>query len=274
MAPTAPDVPRADAPRAQPRPSLSQLLPTPTITLRPDSPPDAGVSVPEAQPPERMVQRLVEDTVSRGKVERGLVHSYYADLGRALLNTWDAERAVSAQGLAGLLEQARGNTGEWMKVWQERARTFGSSGSPLNSATPEPFDRAPALDPNLEARRALARQMREQFKSSRRATLRVVQDSAGRLLSVELLSPSNSVEVDREAVADVRAAAERLPPPPAEAVQGRERLVSLWEFELIVSITPPVPAVSFEFDAALKLIDARLPLDRRLYKRVRLVGVQ
>jgi hypothetical protein len=80
--------------------------------------------------------------------------------------------------------------------------------------------------------------------------------------------------VDQEALKDVQAAAEQLPPPPEEAVAGREALSSLWSFELIVSISPPVPSFTFEFDEALGFIDARLPLDRRIYKKVRLVSVE
>ncbi len=49
---------------------------------------------------------------------------------------------------------------------------------------------------------------------------------------------------------------------------------SLWQFELIISISPPVPTFSIEFDAEMKITDARLPLDRRIYKRVRLLSVR
>jgi hypothetical protein len=41
-----------------------------------------------------------------------------------------------------------------------------------------------------------------------------------------------------------------------------------------ISISPPVPTVSIEFDAEMKLTDLRMPLDRRLYKRVRLLEVR
>jgi TonB family protein len=116
--------------------------------------------------------------------------------------------------------------------------------------------------------------MREQFKATRRAVIRVVQDAAGKLLKVELVQPSQDAKVDKEALVDVRSAAEKLPPPPAEALEGKATLSSLWSFELIVSISPPVPTFSFEFDEALGFIDARLPLDRRIYKKVRLVSVE
>jgi hypothetical protein len=50
--------------------------------------------------------------------------------------------------------------------------------------------------------------------------------------------------------------------------------VSLWQFELVISISPPIPTASIEFDAEMKVTDVRLPLDRRLYKRVRLLEVR
>ena len=115
--------------------------------------------------------------------------------------------------------------------------------------------------------------MREQFKATRRATIRVTQDPNGKLVKVELVAPSNDSAVDKEAMADVRAAAEKMPPPPAEALEGRTELISTWAFELVVSISPPIPTFTFEFDEALGFIDARLPLDRRIYKKVRLVSV-
>ena len=60
--------------------------------------------------------------------------------------------------------------------------------------------------------------------------------------------------------------------PDPSALRGREQLVSTWAFELEISITPPVPAIAIEFDEVLG-VNVRLPLDRRIWKRVRLVGV-
>ncbi|WNG45182.1 energy transducer TonB [Archangium minus] len=274
---TAGDMPLADAPRAEGlRLGPSRLLPSPSLSWSPDKGvdvPDAGVPVPST--PEEKVADMVMEGVRRGKVDRGLVHPYFSDLGKSLLKHWDAERAVSAKGLQGFLDQTRGNSKEWMRVWSDRAAAYANTGSPLDTDTPEANDRLPpGGDPSLEARRSLRRQMKEQFRATRRATVRVVQDTEGRLLNVELVTPSNDAQVDREAIADIRAAAQRLPVPPPEALQGRTRLVSLWQIELIVSISPPVPTLSVEFDAEMKLTDMRMPLDRRLYKRVRLLEVR
>jgi hypothetical protein len=104
-----------------------------------------------------------------------------------------------------------------------------------------------------------------------------LREEAGRdrveLIAVELVHPSNDEEIDRAAVQGVRAAAEKLPVPPDEARGGRQRLVTLWEFALDVSITPPLPVVGIEWDEVKGVTDVRLPLDRRIWKRVRLVAL-
>lgn len=271
--PLAADTPRAPGLRLTPPPSLS-LTPGGDIPVAPPKP--GGVQGLETQSAQQIVSNLAVETTGKGKVQRGLVHPYFSELGKSLLKSWDAERAVSSQGFKGFLEQGRENSKAWNSIWRERAASYGSSGSPLDSDAPTQNNRRPPGrgDPNLEARRELRQQMREEFRSTKRAVIRVVQDAQGKLLEVTLVEPSNNVQVDKEAMKDVRTAAEQLPPPPAEALAGKQTLTSLWQFELIVSITPPVPTLSFEFDEALKFVDMRLPLDRRIYKRVRLLSVQ
>lgn len=277
------DVPRADAPLAADTPRLGGPRLAPSLSLTPGGEvavAPSATGVPQglpAQSAQQVVDTLTQETLGKGKVQRGLVHPYFTQLGKSLLNSWDAERAVTSHGLKGFLEQAQENSKAWNSIWRDRAAAYGASGSPLEADPALKPDRRPpsALsNPNLEARRTMRQQMREEFQSTRRAVIRVVQDAQGRLLEVTLVSPSNNVQVDREAMKDVRTAAEQLPPPPPEALAGKQTLTSLWQFELIISITPPVPTLSFEFDEALKFVDMRLPLDRRIYKRVRLLSVQ
>jgi TonB family protein len=252
---------------------------------------DAGVIDVEAEaqarrglqalaPPKDLVGSLAKETLGKGRVDRGLVHPYYSQLGKALLKNWDADR-VAKNGLKGLLEQTGENMKLYNEIWADRAATYGRSGNPLGDA-PNTTNRRAAVNDriggvagvDLEQRKELQKQMREAYKATRRAVIRVVQDEKGKLVSVELVQPSNDAKVDKEALADVRTAAEKLPPPPAEALEGRTTLSSIWSFELIVSISPPVPSFTFEFDEALGFIDMRLPLDRRIYKKVRLVSVE
>jgi TonB family protein len=231
---------------------------------------------------EETARRLVDSTarqaIGRGKVERGLVHPYFGELGRALVARWQPDRSVTEKGLPGFAGQLGRGLSGFAKVWKQQAEAYGASGSPHGREAPLTPDEVPLVGNSdlqeLALQRRLRNRLREQSRESRRALVRVVQDRSGRLLSVELLRPSRDRAMDRTALEDVRAAAQLLPVPPTEATGDRERLVSLWEFEVIVSITPPVPVVAFEFDLALKHFDARTPLDRRIYKRVRLVEIE
>jgi TonB family protein len=277
------DAPRADAPLAADAPRLGGPRLAPSLSLTPGGEvavPPSATGVPgglPAQSAQQVVDTLTQETLGQGKVQRGLVHPYFSQLGKSLLKSWDAERAVTSQGFKGFLEQAQENSKAWNSIWRDRAAAYGASGSPLEADPAlKPGRRPPSAlsNPNLDARRTMRQQMREEFQATRRAVIRVVQDAQGQLLEVTLVSPSNNVQVDKEALKDVRAAAEQLPPPPPEALAGKQTLTSLWQFELIISITPPVPTLSFEFDEALKFVDMRLPLDRRIYKRVRLLSVQ
>lgn len=282
------DSPRNESPQlVAPKPERPSLIPGGTFALSLD----AGVFVPDDEPTGLhapaisgdLVKDLTRETIGRGKVDRGLVHPYYVQLGKTLLKSWDADRAVSKKGLAGYGEQFVQNTKVFNEIWLDKAAQFGATGSAIDApVSNDNASRRTATITNniqgiggvdLEARKEVSRQMREQFKATRRATIRVTQEPSGKLVRVELIAPSNDASVDREALTDVRAAAERLPPPPAEAIEGRTTLVSTWSFELVVSISPPIPTFTFEFDEALGFIDARLPLDRRIYKKVRLVSV-
>ncbi len=288
-APVVSDVPRQTEPAPQsdlPRIKLS-LLPGSSFAVSLDAGIDDGPEVVNAgglhaiEAPKDLVGTLTKETLGRGRVDRGLVHPYYSQLGKALLKNWDAER-VAQSGLKGLAEQTAQNFKLYNEIWAERAQAYGAGGNPLGDATPTSNRRGaindriqgmPGVD--LEQRKELGKAMQAQFKATRRAIIRVVQALDGKLLKVELVQPSQDSKVDREALADVRSAAEKLPPPPAEALEnGKTSLSSLWSFELIISISPPVPTFSFEFDEALGFIDARLPLDRRIYKKVRLVSVE
>ncbi|MCE9667593.1 energy transducer TonB [Myxococcus stipitatus] len=231
----------------------------------------------EGPTPQRLVEDLVSESIGRGKVDRGLVHPYFSELGKRLLATWDADRSVKEHGLQGYFDMGLERSRAFAQVWSERAAHYGASGAFGARNAPEDDRRRPTSasgNADLRMNRELREKMREEFRATRRALIRVVQDRQGRLLDVALVAPSHQPEVDREAVKDVRAAAERLPAPPPEAVGGQERITSLWQFELILSISPPIPTFTFEFDEALGFVDTRLPLDKRIYKRVRLVELR
>jgi TonB family protein len=278
------DVPTGPPPEDVPRMRVS-LLPGSSFAVSLD----AGFIVEELptsgglralEPPKDLVGRLAKETIGMGRVDRGLVHPYYSQLGKALLKNWDADR-VAKSGLKGLVQQTGENFKLYNEIWSDRASEYGRSGNPLGDVTPTTNRRAAVNDRILglngvdqDQRKELQKQLKEAYKATRRAVIRVVQDQSGKLTKVELVQPSSDQQVDKEALADVRSAAEKLPPPPPEALEGRTSVSSLWSFELIVSISPPVPTFTFEFDEALGFIDMRLPLDRRIYKKVRLVSVE
>lgn len=282
----------SDAPREAPTSAPVAEQPKVTISLLPGSSfalaLDAGITLVEEPPtglraleaPKDLVGSLTKETLGRGRVDRGLVHPYYSQLGKALLKHWDAER-VAKSGLKGLAQQTQENFKMFNDIWADKAAEYGRSGNPMGDVDLGSNRRA-AVNNNiqgvngsdLEQRKELGRQLREAYKATRRAVIRVVQNEEGKLLKVELVQPSNDAKVDHEALVDVRTAAEKLPPPPPEALEGKATLSSLWSFELVVSISPPVPTFTFEFDEALGFIDMRLPLDRRIYKKVRLVSVE
>lgn len=263
-----PDAPVAvDAPRRPGAPPLlvPKLAPGPSGGSEP-------TTTEAARPPStaEVVDALARDAAGRGRVERGLVHSYFGDLGRALLAHWDATPAAKAS----LAE----NSKLYGQLWADRAGAWGRGDAPVGSKptrAPAPNERIQGLQGvDLEARRELSRALTSSFSVVHRALIRVVQASDGRLLRVELVEGSSDRHVDQQALDDVRAAARSLPPPPAELASTHAALSSLWSFELVVSVAPPVPVVSFEFDEALGTFDPRLPLDRRVYKKVRLVSVE
>ncbi|MFT3710183.1 MAG: energy transducer TonB [Archangium sp.] len=279
------DLPRADVPREVQKLSLG-LVPSSTLVLSIDAGVQREVEVINGgglhglDAPKDLVGVLTKETLGKGRVDRGLVHPYYSQLGKALIKNWDADR-VAKNGLKGLMEQTSQNLKLYNEIWADRAKEYGSSGNPLGNTGPANNRRAVANDrvtalpgADLEQRKEMQKAMKESFRAVRRAVIRVVQDREGKLLKVELVQPSQDQEVDRQALIDVKNAAEKLPPPPEEAMEGKQQLSSLWTFELIVSISPPVPTISFEFDEALGFIDARLPLDRRIYKHVRLYAVE
>lgn len=238
---------------------------------------DAGVLRIPTSADSDFVEHLVQDDLARAKVKRGVAHSYYGELGKALLSAWDAEKAVDAAGLEGWLAQAGERIQNVARAYADKARGYAQTGqlydAPTGKRTNAPTSAgADGALASLDLRRQIKEDIRKDLRESRRAEVKVIQDGSGRLLAVELVKPSRDPKIDQQALSDVRSAAAKLPPPPPEATGADDRLVSVWSFEVIISITPPVPMVAISFDEALGFFDARLPLDRRIYKRVQLLA--
>jgi TonB C terminal len=275
LPPADPDLPDLDW--AVP-PSTSGTASGPDLSARP-SPEAIALVAPGDPSPEARLQRLFREDLGRQKVQSGLADPSFNDLGKALVAAWTPETVVNDRGFSGYLKHLGQGLAEYAGTWLRQAGQYGRTGSPFApgeippglgslAAVPE------SLATQISDQMAVARAMAEQSRVSHAALVRIVQRADGRLVSVELLRPSNDSSVDAQALRDLRAVAATLPPPGPGALAGRATVASTWEFTLVVSITPPIPMIFIRLDEVLGLLDARVPLDRRLFKLVRLVSVE
>ncbi len=239
-------------------------------------PHDGGPSL-KAQPPTGgsvRLQGMFTEDEARARVERGLIDPWFATLGKALLRSWDVGRVIRSR--PDLAADLGHNSAIFGKEWSERATTYGQSGNPLPAGAPNPKVPetygivAPGNDVVMQGE--ATRLVHEQYQVVRRATVRVVQNAKGALLSADLELGSGDPDLDAAALYDIRAAAAALPHPPASLAQGRDYVSSEWQFELVVAVTPLAPVITFEFDELVPP-EAKVPLTRKVYKRVRLLAV-
>jgi len=250
----------------------------PDLSARP--PPEAiSLFAPSDPSPEARLQRLLREDVGRAKVASGLANPFFLDFGRAILKVWEPETVITDRGISGYVSQLGKALVEFAEVYADQAARYGRTGSPFAPGTVTGGIASLAAVPEgittqISDQLAVARAMADQSRVRHAALVRVVQRADGRLVSVELVRPSDDSSVDAQALRDLREAAAALPAPTPGALGGRPTVASIWEFSLVVSITPPLPVIAVQFDEVLGLFDARVPLDRRLFKRVRLVSVE
>src|SRR6185312_16358410 len=118
------------------------------------------------------------------------------------------------------------------------------------------------------------------------ALVRITQGLNGKLLHVELVQPSIDPAMDAEVMRELKRGEMVLPVPPTNGMGIHDPIRSIWAFQLTISIAPPVPMVSGSFDIEAlfdkktrdemggSLFDVRMPLSRRISKRVDLVSVE
>ena len=251
-----------------------------TLDLR-ASPPATAISL-KATPdpsPEARLRRLLDEDAARGRVASGLADPFFLDLGRALLGVWEPDKVVTGRGLSGYVAQLGAGLIDFAATYADQAGRYGKSGSPFApgavpggiaglAAVPE------GITTSVSDQAAVGRALADQSRTRHAALLRVVQRADGRLVSVEVVRPSDDSSVDAQALRYLRQAADAIPAPTPGALAGRPTVASIWEFSLVVSISPPLPMIAVQFDEVLGLVDARVPLDRRLFKLVRLVAVE
>jgi hypothetical protein len=256
-----------------PRPAKGQAdAPKPAAQPR-----DGGPSL-KAQPPTGgsvRMQGMFSEDEGRARVERGLVDPWFAELGKALLRSWDVGRVIRSR--PELAADLGRNAAAYGKEWSERASAYGQTGSPLpaGAANPKVPETYGIVAPGNEvvAQGEATQLVHEQYQVVRRATVRVRQNAQGELLSAELEATSGDPELDAAALSDIRASAAALPRPPARLAQGRDSVSSEWQLDLVVAVTPLAPVLTFEFDEALGSAEAKVPLTRKVHKRVKLLAV-
>ncbi|MFZ5470596.1 MAG: hypothetical protein ACOZIN_14270 [Myxococcota bacterium] len=97
---------------------------------------------------------------------------------------------------------------------------------------------------------------------------RLVQDRAGYLVRIDLVSRSEDAEVDAEALSDLQRVSDSFPPPTEDAIGEREYLASLWELAYV----PPPAIPPLEFDV-VDLFDKKA-IPPRSTKKLRLLTFQ
>ncbi|HEY8208275.1 MAG TPA: energy transducer TonB [Myxococcaceae bacterium] len=232
--------------------------------------PGSGIHAPRI--PKDLVGETVAEAQGKHRAELGIVDPYFREVGKALEGSWHADaRDPPPQTLAEAVRDFGTALQRFKDVWLEGASRFGTSGNPLPEGVGQAFDHGVLADGSDHMKQVIGYQtlMSAGFTSVKRAVLRVVQDDSGKIVLVELVQPSADRELDRQALADVRAAAEHLPPPPASLLGKKSQLSSFWTFELKLRVIPPSTGIAFEFDE--KGVEPLVPFGHQVRKNVRLL---
>jgi hypothetical protein len=229
-----------------------------------------GIHAPEqiANPNER-VAMMVTEKMGRDRVQRGLVDPYFGELSKALAKSWDIEAKEHEATLANYFTNLGQNLKTGAKIWQSLAETYGAGGSPVGPTDDEPH----GAQTREEAVNDFNRKLRDAWKQTKRTLVRITQGPGGLLQRVELIQSSADPSLDAEIIRQLTQGELVLPVPPTAGQGIHTPLHSVWAFSLVISVSPPIPAVMGSFDEVTGKVDVRLPLDRRLFKMVELVSV-
>jgi outer membrane biosynthesis protein TonB len=210
---------------------------------------------------------MIGEKQGRERVQHGLVDPYFGQVSKALAKGWNPEPKITDPSLQYYLKRTEQNFATGMKVYSKLAESYGAGGSPLG---PSDTPRAGSKEEEVREFRA---KMRESWKQSKRTLVRVTQGPGGLIAGVELVQSSADPEMDAEILRELRQGEVQLPIPPQSGMGIHTPIHATWSFELIISISPPVPTIAGSFDEVTGKIDVRMPLDRRVYKYVQLVSV-
>jgi len=292
--PSGPDVPSAPptqrapdlsaaATRAADRVSQTSLALAPPVLTAPE---DRSIQAPFViADPNARVASMLREGLGRSRVERGLVDPYFSQLGEAMDRQWEAEKHVDEKGMKGFLEEMGRGLREGARAYVAAASEYGRTGTIAGAGGPMGPDGR--LQVPLHEPLGGSEQLPGMWRSTRVALVRLTQRPDGHLLAVELVQPSIDAAMDAEILRELRRGTMKLPVPPTEGQGIHDPIRSIWAFQLVVSIAPPVPNViggTFDLDALFdkktreenggSLVDVRLPLSRRITKRVQLISVE
>jgi hypothetical protein len=211
---------------------------------------------------------MIDAEQGKARVQRGLVDPYFGQVSHALVKGWNPEPKGTQVSLANFVRNFEQNSATGMRIYGELAENYGrSGGSPVGPDEPH------GAQTQREAVQSLNRKMREAWKETRRTLVRITHGAGGLLQRVELVQSSANPEMDAEILRQLQQGELVLPVPPASGRGIHSPIRSVWSFQLVISISPPIPAVMGSFDEVTGKLDLRLPLDRRVYKYVELVSV-
>lgn len=239
----------SDVPRAEQGSERPTLLPSPEVLELdpgeelPESPPEPGPPGSRLRAPahpaslQELVAETVRDTVGRRRVESGLAHSYFGDMGKQFLGRFSQRHADVERGMTGKEKAAR-TARDISSVLSRSAEMEDPFAHPRR---PDPLASGPSLHPSLaEAQANLAYSLPHLWTYSEGATLvRLTQAADGKVLAVEVITSSGNGELDKAAVTAVRDLGEELPALPPEVLMGRDSVVSEWNFEVVRTVAGP-----------------------------------
>jgi TonB family protein len=215
----------------------------------------------------------VRGTLARRRVESGLTHTYFNDVGRVLLGRFRQGQAEVERGMT-----AQEKVAQKLSDISSALSHSGTLEDPLaDPRRPDPLVNSPSGHPSLaEAQKRLAYSLPYKWTHSEGvAVVRLTQAPDGKVLSIELITHSGNAGLDRAAELAIRDLGEALPPLPPEVLQGREAVVSEWKFELLRSVASPSAmgvGVVGTFDATTGVAEALPSFAGRSQARVTLVA--
>jgi TonB family protein len=175
--------------------------------------------------------------VGRRRVESGLAHPYFGDVGKQFLRRFGQRHATVEGGMTAREKVAR-KARDASSVLSRSAEMEDPLAHPRR---PDPLASAPSSHPVLEeAQESLAYSLPYLWTYGEGATVvRLTQAADGKVLAVEVITSSGNGELDKAAVTAVWDLGEELPALPPEVLMNRDSVVSEWNFEVVRTVAGP-----------------------------------